>query len=48
VYVGVPAKLGRKGIQQVVEIELTPEQKTALHTSADHVRENCSKILVTA
>lgn len=44
VYVGVPAKLGRKGIQEVVEIPLTEDQKKALHVSAEHVKENCSKV----
>lgn len=44
VYCGVPAKLGRKGVEEVVEIPLTPEQKEALGVSAQHVRENCAKL----
>jgi malate dehydrogenase len=44
VYCGVPVKLGRKGLKQVVEIDLTPEEKKALQVSADHVRENCAKL----
>ena len=44
VYCGVPAKLGRNGVEQVVEIPLTEPQKNALKTSADHVRENCAKL----
>ena len=44
VYCGVPAKLGRKGIVEVVELPLTEKQKQELHTSASHVRENCEKI----
>ena len=44
VYCGVPARLGPGGVQEVVEIALTPEQKTALETSAEHVRENCGKL----
>ncbi len=44
VYCGVPAKLNRQGVKEVVEIELTPQEKTALKTSADHVRENCAKL----
>ena len=35
---GVPVKLGRGGITQVVEIELTDEERTAF-TFADAVRE---------
>ena len=39
VYLGVPVKLGAKGLEQVVEIALTPEEKQALGKSADAVRE---------
>jgi malate dehydrogenase len=38
-YVGVPAKLGAKGIEEVVEIELTPKEKELLQKSADAVKE---------
>jgi malate dehydrogenase len=39
VYLGVPVKLGRGGIEQIVEITLTPEEKEALERSAQAVRE---------
>jgi len=39
VYLGVPVKLGAKGLEQVVEIALTAEEKQALGKSADAVRE---------
>ena len=39
VYLGVPVKLGARGVEQIVEIELTPEEKAALQKSADAVRE---------
>ena len=38
-YVGVPVKLGSKGIEQIVEIKLTPEEKAALDKSAASVKE---------
>ena len=38
VYLGVPAKLGRAGILEVVELDLTPEEIAALRTAADAVR----------
>jgi malate dehydrogenase len=38
-YVGVPVKLGEKGIEQIIEIKLTPEEKAALDKSADAVKE---------
>jgi malate dehydrogenase len=45
-YVGVPVKLGAKGIEQIIEIKLTPEEKTALDKSAAAVKELCSVINV--
>lgn len=38
IYLGVPVKLGRKGISQIIELELTREEKEALDRSADAVR----------
>ena len=37
--IGVPVKLGRKGIEQIIELELTKEEKQALAKSAEAVRE---------
>jgi malate dehydrogenase len=39
VYLGVPVKLGRRGIEQVIEVELAAEEKSALARSAEAVRE---------
>ncbi|HUO99995.1 MAG TPA: malate dehydrogenase [Gemmatimonadota bacterium] len=44
VYVGVPVKLGAGGIKEIVEIELTGEERKALHASAAHVKETMSKL----
>src|SRR5881296_1821952 len=38
-YVGVPVKLGAQGIEQIIEIKLTPEEKAALDKSAASVKE---------
>src|SRR5688500_6360108 len=38
-FLGVPCKLGRKGLEQIIEVELTAEEKTALEKSAEAVRE---------
>ncbi len=38
-YVGVPIKLGAGGVKEVIEIELTEEERAALHRSAAAVRE---------
>ena len=37
-FIGVPVKLGEKGIEQVIEIKLTEEEKRSLDNSADAVR----------
>jgi malate dehydrogenase len=37
-FVGVPAKLGQRGVEQVIELELTDEERTALDRSAEAVR----------
>ncbi len=39
VFVGVPVKLGANGVEQVIELDLTDEELTALHRSAEHVKE---------
>ncbi|HEX8197484.1 MAG TPA: malate dehydrogenase [Pyrinomonadaceae bacterium] len=38
-FVGVPVKLGRNGVEQIVEISLTAEERAALHKSAGAVQE---------
>ena len=43
-YVGVPCKLGAKGIEQIIQIKLTAEEQAALEKSADAVKELCAVI----
>ena len=43
-YVGVPCKLGAKGLEQIIQIKLTPEEQAALNKSADAVKELCGVI----
>jgi malate dehydrogenase len=38
-FVGVPAQLGAKGLEKVIEVELTTEEQALLHKSADAVKE---------
>ena len=38
-YLGVPCKLGRRGLEKVIEVELTKDERAALTKSADAVRE---------
>jgi malate dehydrogenase len=39
VVVGVPAKLGKSGVEQIIELKLTPEESAAVKNSAEAVRE---------
>jgi len=43
-YIGVPCKLGTRGIEQIIEIKLTPEEDAALKKSAAGVEELCAVI----
>jgi len=38
-FLGVPVKLGRKGMEKVIEVELTKDERAALEKSAEAVRE---------
>jgi malate dehydrogenase len=38
-FLGVPCKLGRKGLEKVIEVELTADERAALQKSAEAVRE---------
>jgi malate dehydrogenase len=37
-FVGVPVKLGKHGVEQIIEVALTDEEKELLHTSSNAVR----------
>jgi malate dehydrogenase len=39
IYLGVPVKLGRKGIEQIIELKLTNEEQALLSASAKSVKE---------
>jgi malate dehydrogenase len=38
-FVGVPVKLGKDGVEEIIEIELSDQEREELHRSADAVRE---------
>jgi malate dehydrogenase len=38
-FLGVPCKLGRSGLEKIIEVELTGDERQALEKSADAVRE---------
>ena len=37
-FIGVPVKLGAKGVEEIIKIRLTDEEKKALHASAGAVQ----------
>lgn len=44
IYLGVPCKLGRNGLEQIFEVELTDEERSALAASADAVRSTMADV----
>ena len=43
-FVGVPVKIGRKGIEQIIQVPLTPEETVSLTKSANEVKANIAKL----
>jgi malate dehydrogenase len=43
-FVGVPAILGENGMEEVIELDLTSEEKEAFAHSADAVRKTCDEV----
>jgi len=43
-FVGVPVKLGRRGIEGIIQIQLTPEEEANFRRSAAAVRELCEAV----
>ncbi|HYU01721.1 MAG TPA: malate dehydrogenase, partial [Gemmatimonadales bacterium] len=43
-YCGVPAKLGRKGLEQILEVDLTAQERAALQKSAEGVKQTMAAV----
>ena len=39
-FIGAPARLGRNGVEEIIEVELTAEEQALMDASATHVRQN--------
>ena len=39
-FTGVPVRLGRGGVEEVIEVDLNDEEQRLMDTSAEHVRSN--------
>jgi malate dehydrogenase len=44
IVLGVPVRLGRGGAEQILEYELTSDERAALEASANAVRELCAAV----
>jgi malate dehydrogenase len=44
VYVGVPARLGAGGVEEIVELDLNDEELTALRAAAEGIRAKCEDL----
>ncbi len=44
VYVGLPAKLGRGGVEEIVELDLSDEELAALRAAAEGIRAKCADL----
>ena len=44
VYVGVPAKLGRGGVEQIVELDLNDDELAKLRSAAEGIRSKCEDL----
>jgi malate dehydrogenase len=44
IFVGVPAILGKNGVEEVIELDLTEEEKAAFTKSAGIVRKTCDEV----
>lgn len=44
IYLGVPVKIGRNGIEEIIELELTVKEKEALDRSADAVKSGIASL----
>jgi malate dehydrogenase len=43
-FVGVPCVLGKNGVEKIIELQLTADELGQLKASADHVRENVTRL----
>lgn len=43
IFIGVPCRLGRNGLESIVELHLTDEEISALHASAQAVRKQIDR-----
>lgn len=45
-FAGVPVKLGRKGVEEIIQIKLTADEQAALNKSAEDVKQSIAKLTI--
>jgi malate dehydrogenase len=45
VYVGVPVRLSRRGVEEIVELDLNEDELQALRTAAEGIRAKCADLV---
>jgi malate dehydrogenase len=43
-FIGVPARLGRNGIEEIIQVELNDDEQALMEASAEHVRDNLASL----
>jgi malate dehydrogenase len=44
VYVGLPARLGSGGVEEIVELDMADDELSALREAAEGIREKCADL----
>lgn len=44
IFMGAPVRLGRNGVEEIIEVELSSDEQALLDQSAQHVRDNVAKL----
>ena len=44
IFIGAPARLGRNGLEEILEVDLTEAEQELLKDSAQHVRDNLAAL----
>ena len=44
IFIGAPARLGRNGVEEIIEVDLNEEEKAMMKASADHVHANLAAL----
>ncbi len=44
IFIGAPTRLGKKGVEEIVEVSLTEDENALMESSAQHVRDNLATL----